>query len=32
MGAEMALHAKIALYVGWCAACYGGTAIFIATL
>jgi len=28
----MALHAKIALYLGWCAACYGGMELFISTL
>ena len=32
MGATMALHTKIALYLGWCVSCYGGMELFISTL
>jgi hypothetical protein len=32
MGATMALHTKIALYLGWCLTCYGGMELFISTL
>ncbi|MFL5173407.1 MAG: hypothetical protein ACJ8CX_22495, partial [Microvirga sp.] len=32
MGATMALHTKIALFLGWCVTCYGGMELFISAL